>query len=193
MITVFRTIYFQTILNYTPLQTGLIMFVSSLPMLVAAPIAGYLSDRITPKLPIAMGYLLLILSNFWLAFFNTPSFGSLSVALLAFGFGIPFIFTPSYSHAVASVPAGKSGTAVGMITTLRMTGGAMGLALIHLFITTIQQRHAQEGQRLAEIASFSAVHFALAFLLIITFAIVFIVHSRKSTHHLPEASAEGWD
>jgi EmrB/QacA subfamily drug resistance transporter len=194
MITVFQTIYFQEILEYTPFQTGLIVFVSSCPVFFMAPIAGFLSDRLSPKWPIALGYLSLIFSFFWLAFFSTPSLSGLLAALIAFGVGIPLIFTPSYSSAISSVPPGKTGVAIGMILTLRMLGGAMGLALINLFVSTVQQMlRPVEGDRLAVITSFSRIHFALAFLLIIAFAVTFVLHNRKSAHHLPDAPAEGWD
>ena len=194
MITVFRTLYFQDVLNYSPFQTGLITFASSSPILFMAPLAGFLSDRFNPRLPIACGYLLLIFSFFYLAFLSTSSLPSLMIALFAFSIGIPFIFTPSFSSAIASVPKQKTGVAMGMIITLRMLGGTIGLALIHLFVSMVQGIHLEvEGKRLAEISSFSWVHFVLGFILIIAFAITFVFHSRKSTHHLPEAPAEGWD
>lgn len=194
MITVIRTVYFQEVLGYSPFQTGLIMFVSSLPIMIVAPLAGYISDRLSPKLPIALGYLLLIGSSFSFAFFSAPSLGGLMATLLTFGMGLPLIFTPSYSSVMASVPDGKSGTAGGMITTLRMTGGTMGLALIHLLFTTVFESNVStQGEKAASITSFSYVHFALAFLLIVAFAATFVFHSRKSAHHLPDGPAEGWD
>src|SRR3990167_11299006 len=50
----------------------------------------------------------------------------------------------------------------------------IGLALIHLFVSGVQGIRIQiEGKRLAEIASFSGIHFVLEFLLIIAFAITF--------------------
>ncbi len=193
MIVVFRTIYFQTVLGYSPFLTGFIMFISSCPVLFIAPLAGILSDRLSPKVPIALGYLLLIFSSFWFAFISLPSFHSILIALIAYGTGIPLIFTPSYSTAISSVPKGKAGTASGIVATLRNTGGTVGLALIHLFVSTDQKWHLTEGKREAEIISFSDVHFALAFLLIVAMAITFMLHSRKSSHHLPEGPAEGWD
>lgn len=194
MITVFQTIYFQEILAYTPAETGLITFASGCPVLFMAPIAGFLSDRISPKLPIALGYLSLILSFFWFAFFSTPTLPNLLFALITFGMGIPLILTPSFSTAMAALPPPKMGVAFGMITTLRMLGGTMGLALIHLFVSLVKQSLLPEkGAIASEVGSFSAIHFALAFLLIIAFAITFVFHNRKSAHHLPDSPAEGWD
>jgi EmrB/QacA subfamily drug resistance transporter len=194
MITVSRTLYLEEILNYSPLETGFITFISSSPVLFMAPLAGLLSDRYGSKVPIACGYLLIIFSFFWLAFDSLPSLLTLMLSLIAFGAGVPFIFTPSISSAISSVPQEKTGVAMGMIFTLRMLGGTIGLALIHLFITTVHAaRLPVVGEKAAEIASFSAVHFALGFLLILAFAVTFILHSKNPTHHPPEGPAEGWD
>lgn len=194
MITVFRAIYFQEVLAYSPSQAGLLTFVSTAPVLFLSPVGGFLSDKVSPKLPIAIGYLALIYSFLWFGFFSAPGLVGLLIALIAFGVGIPMIFTPSYSAAMGSVPPTKMGVAFGMVATLRNFAAALGLALIGLWINLIESRQVenrtpQEGQ----IAGFSSVHFMLGFLLIAAFGVVFILQRRKSAHHLPEAPVEGWD
>ncbi len=194
MITVFQTIYFQTVLGFTPFETGLLCFISCLPVFFVPMIAGHLSDRVGPKVPISMGYFLLIGSLFWFSIFSTPPLWSLLTALIAFGAGITFIFTPSYSAAMSAVPPQKLGIAFGMLLTLRMFAGTIGLALIHLFVSYVQDRWtAIEGSRLAEIRSFSQVHFGLAVVLSIAFFFTMVFYRRKSAHHLPDFPAEGWD
>lgn len=194
MISVFRAIYFQTTLAYTPSQAGFITFLSCLPVLFFSLIGGYLSDKVSPKLPIALGYVLIIYSFFWLGFFPTPSLTSLLVSTMIFGMGIPLIFTPSYSAAMKDLPPQKLGVAFGMVTTLRSLASTMGIALIGAFMTIFKESRVETlGERSAEIYSFSAIHFVLAFLMILAFAAAFILHRRKSTHHLPESPAEGWD
>jgi MFS family permease len=194
MITVFRAIYFQEVLAYSPSQAGLLTFISTAPVLFLSPLGGYLSDKVSPKLPIAIGYLSLIFSSMWLGFFSTPSLLELVIPLVAFGIGIPMILTPSYSSAMGSVPSTKMGVAFGMVATLRNLAATLGLALIGLWINFVESRHIdvidkKEGQ----IAGFSSIHFALGFLLILSFAAAFVLYQRKSAHRLPEAPAEGWD
>lgn len=193
MISVFRTIYLQDILHYTPLVTGLLMMFAGLPLLFVAPLAGMLSDRFTPKLPITLGYLCLVISCFWLGFVPTPSLTLLAVLLFAFGAGTPLVFTPSYSSAISSVPRSKVGVASGIIVTSRMTSGTIGLALIHLFVSVVQRDHLAQGARIAEIISFAYIHFALGGFLIFMFLITFWLHKRHSAHQLPKGPAEGWD
>ncbi len=194
MISVFRTIYLEEILGYTPTQTGLISSVASLPVIFFSTIAGFLSDKVSPKLPLALGFTFVIISFAWLGFFSTPSLTFLFIPLLLFGMGLPMMFNPSYSKGMSSVPPEKIGVASGMIATLRMFGGTMGLALIYLFVDVEQQIHTPTlGTRGAVIESFSAVHFALAGLMAVAFAVTFFLHNRKSSHHLPNSPAEGWD
>lgn len=45
----------------------------------------------------------------------------------------------------------------------------------------------------SKIFAFSFSHFIVAICLIGAFALVFTLFHRKSTHHLPETPAEGWD
>jgi MFS family permease len=181
MIGVFWTVYFETILAYTPFEVGLISFVSGSPMLFAAPLAGFLQDRFGPKFPVAVGHLALIYVCFFFAFVNTPALSSLLSTLFCFGIGIPFILTPSFATAVSSVPSNKVGVAMGTLITSRMVGGAIGLACIHLLSSYIYALRLPEvGEREAMKASFSAVHFGLGFLILSTFAITFLLHSRKN-------------
>ncbi len=194
MVSVFRIIYIQEILGYTPSQTGIIASISSLPILFFSNLGGYLSDKVSPRLPVALGFILWIFSFFWLGFFSTPNLYVLFTATLLGGMGAPLIFTPSYSAAMSAVPPEKLGVAFGLVGTLRMLAGTIGLALINLFVETVQKHYLPKvGWRDAQIASFSAIHFALGTVLVLAFIVSLFLHTRASAHHPPHSSAEGWD
>lgn len=194
MVSVIRSIYFQDILRYTPAQTGWMIFASACPVFFMSTISGWLSDRFSPKLPIAIGYVALIISFVWFGFSPTPGLVSLLIALIVFGIGLPSILTPSFASAMSAVPLEKTGVAFGVILTLRMLGGAVGLALINLFVSGVQHSQMEKmGLEEASIFTFSRVHFALALLILLAFAATFVLYKRKSAHQLPETPAEGWD
>lgn len=194
MVGVFWLLYFQKSLNYTPSEAGLLSFISGFPLLFAGPLAGFLSDRFGPRLPLALGNLCLIYSCFFLFFFPTASTFGLVIALFIFGCGVPMILTPSFATVFTSIPAAKTGVAMGTIITLRMVAGSVGLACMYLLTKSVYTHKLPlEGIEKANIASFSMLHLALGFLVIVTFAISFVLHSRKSSHHLPEFPGEGWD
>ncbi len=138
MISVFRAIFFQEGLEWSPIKTGLVTFLSSVPVLFISPVGGYLSDKFGPKLPIAIGFSFLIYSFVWIGLFVQSSLGILILGLFAFGFGIPLVFTPAYASAMGAVPPQKAGIAFGTIATLRSLGGSLGIAVIGSLIDTIE-------------------------------------------------------
>ncbi len=154
MIFVFRAIFFQQFLGWTPLKTGFITFLSSVPVLFVSPLGGLLSDRFGPKLPISIGFLLTIASFIWVPVFVQSPLGVLFFGLLAINIGLPLVFTPSYASAMTSVPPKKAGVAFGTITCLRYLGGSVGVAAIGSCIENIE---AFSFHRLAPDASFEAI------------------------------------
>ena len=51
----FMALYMQNILGYSPLEAGIRFLPSTVLIIVAAPIAGRLTDRIGARMPIAVG------------------------------------------------------------------------------------------------------------------------------------------
>jgi|JI9StandDraft_1071089.scaffolds.fasta_scaffold17523_2 EmrB/QacA subfamily drug resistance transporter len=130
MVTVYRAVFCQNALNWTPLESGFIFFTTSLPILFVAPIAGWLADRLGSKAPISIGFLSLIFSFFWLAFFVNEGTGMLIIGFLGFSFGVPCIFTPSYTSSMNAIPPEKAGYAAGMLATTRALGATLGVAVM---------------------------------------------------------------
>jgi EmrB/QacA subfamily drug resistance transporter len=169
MINVYRTIYFQTVLNYTPSEAGYLLFLSCIPVLFFSQIAGLLSDKMNPAIPVILGFLLLFYS-----FFSLACLPHLIAPLIAFGIGLPLILTPTYSAVFPTIPPNKLGVAFGMIGTLRTFSAALGVALIAWFTNTLESHHVSKP------LSFSALHFAFALLVIVEFLLIFFLYRRRA-------------
>ena len=194
MITVYRAVFFQDAFHWTAVKSGLAIFCSSLPVLFMSPIAGWIADRYNPKLPIAIGFSLLIYSFAWSAFFVDGSLTMILLGFFAFGFGVPLIFTPSYSAAMGSIPPTKAGVAFGIIATLRAIGGSLGIAILSS-ASIFLERHLFVRSETPDIEAYFTIHIAFAAILILAFAFVFTLHHRhrKGSHHSSCSIAEGWD
>lgn len=130
MITVFWVIYFQTGLGYSPAKSGMLNLLANIPMIFVAPIGGHLLDRYGPRLPIAIGYLLVIGSFVWfLQVFHLKSMPMLLSAIIPFGCGIPLIFSPCFTAALSEISEHKRGSTAGLVTTIRQSGATIGLAI----------------------------------------------------------------
>ena len=162
MITIFWAIFFQESLGWTPIDSGFAIFLCSVPVLFVAPFGGYLMDRFGAKIPIIIGFILLILSLPWIALTMKGNFWILLIGLFAFGIGISFILTPSYAAAMGVIPKSKAGIAFGMIQTLRSLSSALGVALIGSLFDNFES-----DQSLLLIQVVLAIILAIAFIFVL--------------------------
>lgn len=130
-ITVYWAIFFQEVLEYTPMESGGLSSFSTVPVLFCAPLAGYLVDRFGPRLPVSIGFSLIIASLIlFLSILMQHTLLLLLLALFLFGTNMSLIFTPSYVSLMHDVPPEKRGIASGMNTTLRQFSSSLGLAVL---------------------------------------------------------------
>lgn len=130
MVTVFWAIYFQTALTFTPVEAGILALLANIPVMIAAPIGGYLLDRFGPKLPMTIGYVLLVGSLLWFSqVLNVKSMSTLLTAIIPFGCAIPLIFSPSFNAAMHEAADSKRGMVSGLISAIRQFGATLGMAI----------------------------------------------------------------
>lgn len=135
---IFWPIYFQDVLSLSPMASGALTSASGFLNMVFAPFVGKIADKHGDKKPVLTGLTIIILSFLWISFsmFRMNLF-LLFPALLAIGFGIILVMVPAYTCAMNSVPATKRGTAAGLISTFRETGGTLGVAIFGSIIINL--------------------------------------------------------
>jgi len=122
--------YLQNILHFSPSQMGWILIASSVVIVMVAPIAGWLSDRMGSRLLCTAGSALIVVAQFFIASLGLDSsIPRIIFPLVLSGLGWAIFNSPNQSAILGSVPRDKVGTASGMNTTTARTGGAMGVAL----------------------------------------------------------------
>jgi EmrB/QacA subfamily drug resistance transporter len=122
--------YLQDILRFSPTQMGWIIIANSVIIVMVAPIAGWLSDRMGSRLLCTVGSGIIVIGQFFIASLPIDaSIPRIILPLLLIGFGWAIFNSPNQSALLGSVPRDKVGTASGMNTTTARTGGAMGVAL----------------------------------------------------------------
>ena len=122
--------YLQDILHFSPTQMGWIIIANSVVIVMIAPIAGWLSDRLGSRLLCTAGATLIVIGQFFIATLGLDSSVPRIIApLLLTGLGWAIFNSPNQSAILGSVPKDKFGTASAMNTTMARTGGAMGVAL----------------------------------------------------------------
>jgi MFS family permease len=99
-------------------------------IVMIAPIAGWLSDRMGSRLLCTAGSALIVIAQFFIASLGlNASIPRIVFPLVLTGLGWALFNSPNQSAILGAVPRDKVGTASGMTTTTARTGGAMGVAL----------------------------------------------------------------
>ena len=122
--------YLQDVLRFSPTQMGWIIIANSAVIVLVAPIAGWLSDRMGSRLLCTIGSAIIVIGQFFIASLPIDaSIWRIIAPLLLIGLGWAIFNSPNQSAILGSVPRDEVGTASGMNTTTARTGGAMGVAL----------------------------------------------------------------
>ncbi|GAA5178934.1 DHA2 family efflux MFS transporter permease subunit [Rugosimonospora acidiphila] len=124
--------YLQLALGNTPLGSGLRYLPWTVPLLVIAPAAGRVQDRIGPRWLISFGLLLQGLGLVWLAIAAHRHVGypSCVAALVISGIGTSMAMPAQQSAVMTSVSPASMGKAAGTFSSVRQLGGALGIAVL---------------------------------------------------------------
>jgi hypothetical protein len=124
------TQHLQFVLGYTPLQAGVRVLPVAV-LIVAAPLAAWLTERIGTKLVVAAG-LLVVAGALWLL--STvqlgDGYGLVAATLALLGCGMGLTVAPATESIMGSLPLAKAGVGSAMNDTTRQVGGALGVAVL---------------------------------------------------------------
>jgi EmrB/QacA subfamily drug resistance transporter len=127
----FLALYMQNILGYSAVEAGVRFLPSTLMIVLVAPIAGRLADRVGPRPLIATGLSITAFSLFLLTRIDIGTgYGLLLPAFVLMGIGIALVMSPMSTAAMNSVAPEKSGVGSGILSMSRMVGATFGVAAI---------------------------------------------------------------
>jgi EmrB/QacA subfamily drug resistance transporter len=125
----YLTLYMQTVLGYSPLQTGVRFLPLTMLAFLVAPIAGKLTVRVQSRILMSLGLFLVALSCELMSHVQaTSSWLVLLPGFLIGGVGIGITNPVLASGAVSVVPPERSGMSSGAASTFRQVGIATGIA-----------------------------------------------------------------
>lgn len=130
--------YFQAVLRDSPLIAGLKLVPMVATMVIVAPIAGRLSDRLGSRGLTTVGLGVTLIAQLWMITFAvTVPYLMLAIALVLLGTGNGLFNSPNSSAVMGSVPANRRGVAGGMRTLLNNTGQTLAIATAMVILSTV--------------------------------------------------------
>ncbi len=124
-------IFMIAMMNYTELKAGLAIAVLPAAVLVLTPLAGWLTDRVGPRIPAVTGALVAAAGLVALASLQRtdPLSGVLWRSGLV-GAGIGLSLPALLAAGMSVVPGGVKGAGSGMLNTARQLGFLLGVAIL---------------------------------------------------------------
>jgi len=139
---VFFPIYMQTFRGWSPIQAGAALLPWTLMVVIFAPIAGKLSDRVGSRWLMAGGMSVVAVCCLLLSTVTLQSsFWNMLPAFILGGVGMSFVMTPMSAAAMGAAPVDKAGVASGVLNTFRQVGVALGIGIMGAIIANRAASH----------------------------------------------------
>src|SRR6266540_4121805 len=169
------SLYVQQVLGYSPVEAGASFLPWTLLIILLAPQAGRLSDRLGPRPFVAGG--MVVLETFW----------TLLPAMLLGGVGMSAAMAPTTAAAMSSVRPDKAGVGSAVLNSMRQVGGSLGIAIMGAIVASgIKTSIAAGNPR--PVAFVNGFHHALDVGAVIALAgAVIAAATLRHARHQPEA------
>jgi EmrB/QacA subfamily drug resistance transporter len=187
----FVTLYLQNVLRYSPTEAGATFLPMTILIVLVAPVAGKLSDRIGSRWLMATGMAFVSLSLLLDTRLDAASnFWDILPPLIVGGLGMGFAMTPTTAAAMGSVPLDKAGVGSAVLNSMRQVGGSLGIAVLGAIIASYISVEPPDPR--AQEQFVEGFHAALYVAAAIAFAgaLVAVATVRKVTQPEPQALPE---
>ena len=129
----FLTYFFQAVLGYTPLQSGLLFLPFSAGVIVSAALASQLLPRFGPRWVTASGFLLAIIGMVLLTTMSPSSayVSGILPSLIIISLGMGLVFVPLSAVSLFAIGNHDAGVASAVLNTSQQIGGSIGVAFLN--------------------------------------------------------------
>ena len=125
------SLYTQQVLGFSPIQAGAAFLPWTVLIILLAPVAGKLSDRLGPRRFVTTG--MAILAGSMVVFAQSgvgASYWALLPGMLLGGLGMSIAMAPTTAAAMHSVSPDKAGVGSAVLNSMRQVGGSLGIAIM---------------------------------------------------------------
>jgi EmrB/QacA subfamily drug resistance transporter len=125
------SLYMRNVLGYSPVQTGASFLPMTILIILIAPRAGALTDRVGSRWLVGIGMTLLAVMLFYYTTLGAnETFWALLPGLLIGGIGMGMTMTPVTAAAMSAVSVDKAGVGSAVLNSARQVGGSLGIAVM---------------------------------------------------------------
>ena len=131
------SLYMQNVLRYSPVEAGASFLPMTLLIILIAPRAGALTDRVGSRWLVGGGMTLLAVMLFYYSQLGAnETFWAILPGLLIGGVGMGLTMTPTTAAAMSAVAVDKAGVGSAVLNSARQVGGSLGIAVMGAIVAS---------------------------------------------------------
>jgi len=135
----FQPQYLQIVLDHGPVAAGVLILPVTAPMVFISPFCGGLIERFGPRALMTFGMACGAVGLALLTQIDADSsYGALMPGYLLFGISLGLVYAPMSTAAMLAMPRAKAGIAAGVLAMVRVTAGAVSLAVVSAVFQGVQ-------------------------------------------------------
>ncbi len=132
------SLYLQIVKGFDAQMAGIILMAQPIVMVIFAPIAGWVSDKIEPRIVASIGMLFTTVSLILFATLNSEtSLFDLVIYLMLLGLGIGLFSSPNTNAIMSSVEKKFYSIASATVATMRLLGQLLSMAIVMLIFSLV--------------------------------------------------------
>ncbi|MCU1476167.1 MAG: putative multidrug efflux permease [Subtercola sp.] len=127
----YLTLYFQIVLKFTPLHSGLASLPMTVTIIASATIVSRILPKVGPRILMTIGPIMAAGGLFWLSHLSVADdyFVQILPGQILLGIGLALVFVPLQNVALAGIEPRDSGVASAAVTATQQIGGSIGTAV----------------------------------------------------------------
>ena len=134
--------FLQQLMGYSAEQAGLALSAGGLVLIVLFPVAGFLGQKLDPRLLTTIGFILLTYGLYRITNISLGvSFATAVSWRVVMTIGMPFLFVPISVMTYVGVPREKNNEISGLTALARNLGGSIGISAVTPLLVRRQQTH----------------------------------------------------
>jgi Na+/melibiose symporter-like transporter len=140
------TQFLQSVLGYTPLETGVRFLPMAATMMVIAPNSARLVERIGTKRVVATGLIVAAIGLLLMSRLSeNASYTDVVISLVVMSAGLALVMPPCTESIMGSLPRAKAGVGSAVNDTTREIGGALGVAILGSVLSSSYRPDVQDA------------------------------------------------
>lgn len=139
------TQYLQSVLGFTPLESGVRFIPFAAAMIITAPLSAKVTKKFGTKMTVVAGLSLVMAALISMTTLQVNStYANVIWMMMLMAAGMGLTMAPATSAVMNSLPREKAGVGSAMNDTTRMVGGALGLAVTGSVFASVYKNKLQE-------------------------------------------------